>query len=352
MISVLGFACCSSAQVNQSLYNTTDHHRSPQNFQCHCRVERQKKTPKFMEKMVTHRHHTSPLPAVVLCHSRLHRIRPLFDSVRDTDIKYSTTTQGYQICFSSGPTILPTMSNTIAEIAPPLSDALQMVTSQTTPLYQIKIFTQGELLTQSFLPELREVINESYRDPGVVPFDDIGTRLKSDTQLTDELTSSGFTAIAFSGTSIVGTASMKEWAPHSEVCVWKSPCHFQQFSAEQIYSGHSTVLNNLHDSPFSLCEGEVELAAVAVKPDPLYRRKGIAEDLVQACEEELKRRMSLVKSDKHSVRVMLKVVSEILGPYWLKKGFRIVGEQYCPPLTWDFKKGFVIWAMERELTLD
>ncbi|KAJ5464185.1 hypothetical protein N7475_007320 [Penicillium sp. IBT 31633x] len=224
------------------------------------------------------------------------------------------------------------------------SPEVMPIISQAPQGYRIEIFTQRDLLKQPFLSELREVINASYRNPGVILYDKVGTRLKTDTQLAEELKETGFTAVAFALTqnTIIGTASVKAWDAYSEGKMWKPPGHFEQFSAEEIFSGSSAVLHSLDESASAPCEGEFELAAVAIKPDPLYRKKGIVDGLIKACEEELKRRTGLSQ-----LRVSLKVVREVMGGYWLKKGFRIIAEQYCPPLIWGFEKGFVLWAMER-----
>lgn len=175
----------------------------------------------------------------------------------------------------------------------------------------------------------------------------------SDTQLAEELEETGFTAIAFAENAIIGTASLKVCSPDSESPSWKLPGHFEKFSADEIFSGSSTVLDSLHDeSQNAHCEEVFELVAVAITPDPRYRRKGIGENLAKACEDELKRRMSLAGGTGLSRScMMLRSVREIRGAYWLKRGFRVVGEQYCPPMTWGYSKGFVLWAMEKEVSV-
>jgi RimJ/RimL family protein N-acetyltransferase len=243
----------------------------------------------------------------------------------------------------------------IAQTLPPISGILKTTTSSLVPpFYRIEVFTQTDLLQQSFLAELREVINSSYQDPGDVPFEKMGSRLRSETQLTDELKSSGFIAIAFVQNTIIGTACVKKWDSYSEGGVWKPPGHFDQFSAEEVFFGSSAVLNSINESPNVICEGEYELTTVALKPGPEYRGKGIAENMVRACEEELKNRMlpAKITGVPHPMKIMLRSIRESKGPYWRRKGFRIVGEQYCPALTWDFDKAFVLWAMEKELTLN
>lgn len=96
-------------------------------------------------------------------------------------------------------------------------------------------------------------------------------------------------------------------------------------------------------SDIATCDGDFEVFLVAVKPGDQYRKKGIAERLLNACEEALKGKFTqdlAWPAEKAQLRIMLKVVREINGKYWLRKGFRIMGECYCPPFTWDLEKAF------------
>ncbi|KOS36389.1 hypothetical protein ACN38_g12871 [Penicillium nordicum] len=244
------------------------------------------------------------------------------------------------------------MSTTTMEGPLHTPEVITIIPSSSAPSYRIETFTQSDLLKQPFLPELREIINISYYDTTGTSFVKSGPRLTSDTQLAEELEETGFTATAFAENAIIGTASLKVYSPDSDGLPWKLPGHFDQFSADEIFAASSTVLDSLDDeSQNAHCEGEFELVAVAITPDPRYRRKGIGESLAKTCEEELKRRMSLAgRTGLSRSRMMLRSVREIQGAYWLKRGFRVVGEQYCPPLTWGYSKGFVLWAMERELS--
>ena len=227
-----------------------------------------------------------------------------------------------------------------------------MSTTVEAPSYRIETFTQVDLLKQSFLHELRDVINASYYDTGASSYTKNGPRLKSDTQLADELQETGFTAIAFAQNSIIGTASLKISLLDPEEAPWKLPGYFEHFSADQILSGSSAVHSSGEEYRNAPWSGGFELVAVAIKPDPLYRRKGIAKCLVRACEEELKKRMTLVGDTGLSRScITLRCIREIQGAYWLKRGFRVVGEQYYPPFTWDYSRGFVLWAMERRLSV-
>ncbi|KAJ5967974.1 hypothetical protein N7501_004222 [Penicillium viridicatum] len=241
------------------------------------------------------------------------------------------------------------MSTTTMEGALHTPEVITIIPSSPAPSYRIETFSQSDLLKQPFLPELRDIINISYYDTAGTSFIKNGPRLMSDMQLAEELEETGFTAIAFAENAIIGTASLKVCSPSP----WKLPGHFEQFSADEIFSASSTVLDSLHDeSQNTHCEAGFELVAVAIAPDPRYRRKGIGESLTKACEDELKRRTSLAGcTEVPRSRMMLRSVREVRGAYWLKRGFRVVGEQYYPPLTWGYSKGFVLWAMERELSV-
>ncbi|KAF4771551.1 hypothetical protein N7455_007852 [Penicillium solitum] len=245
------------------------------------------------------------------------------------------------------------MSTTTMEGPLHTPEVITIIPSSLPPSYKIETFTQGDLLKQPFLPELRDIINVSYYDTADTSFVKSGPRLMSDTQLAEELGETGFIAIVFAENAIIGTASLKVCSPDSEEPPWKLPGHFEQFSADEIFSGSSTVLDSLHDeSQNTHCEAGFELVAVAITPDPRYRRKGIGESLAKTCEDELKRRMSLAECTGLSRSCMtLRSVREVRGAYWLKRGFRVVGEQYCPPLTWGYSKGFVLWNMERDLSV-
>jgi GNAT superfamily N-acetyltransferase len=221
--------------------------------------------------------------------------------------------------------------------------------SPQTP-YTIKVFPQPTLLSQPFLSELQTAINTSYHSlPNPAPSTKTNTRLKTPTQLPTELTESGFTAIAFlPDNTIIGTASIKPTA-HAD-SIWKVPGHFERFSADEISSGSAAVLDSVGERSSDMdwnCEkGEVEIVAVAVLPG--YRGLGIATGLVGVCEGEVKRRLRNESRGNGRIRVHLEVVRDVAGGYWVRRGFEVVGEQYCPPSTWGLEEGFVLWGMVRE----
>jgi ribosomal protein S18 acetylase RimI-like enzyme len=213
---------------------------------------------------------------------------------------------------------------------------------------EIQIFANRDLLEQAFLSELRAVINASYRNHEINPIGKIRDRLQTDTQIANEVGDGGFTAIAWAQDEIVGTASVKKWDP--EGFVWKSPGRYTERRADALRSLPSAGMENgQSDTDRVPCDGDFEVLIVAVKPGERYRKRGIAESLVKACEEELQRRYTSDPYGLSHLRVMLKVVPETNGRYWLKKGFRVVGEAYCPPFTWDLADTFILWAMRREL---
>ncbi|QGI70563.1 hypothetical protein CEK26_002898 [Fusarium fujikuroi] len=127
---------------------------------------------------------------------------------------------------------------------------------------------------------------------------------------------------------IVSTASVKDWKPSAQENEWKPAGHFAGKSADE-----ASVMDAESVPGTSSCEGDVEVFMVAVKPGLQYRKKGIAEGLLRA----------------YQVLVMLRVVREINSQYWLKKGYQIVGERYCPPITWDVEKAFILLAMRKDI---
>ncbi|KAL5357898.1 hypothetical protein BJX96DRAFT_145521 [Aspergillus floccosus] len=226
--------------------------------------------------------------------------------------------------------------------------------TRVSSFFTIKIFFRHDLLEQPVLPELREVINASYRDHTLKNKN--ADRLKADTQIVDEIGDSGFTAIATASGEIVGTASVKPWVPNAEGIVWKPSGYYEGKTAGEVLPMHSSGLNGHECSADAgSCKGGFEIFLVAVKPGAQYRKRGIAESLVKVCEEELKRKFKTClgqPSEKISLVIMLKVVREINGAYWRKKGFYVVGECWCPPFTWDLGKAFILWAMRRDLSVD
>ncbi|GIJ82119.1 hypothetical protein Asppvi_000622 [Aspergillus pseudoviridinutans] len=135
--------------------------------------------------------------------------------------------------------------------------------------FDVKIFYRRDLLKQPFLPELRAVINASYRDHEINPVGKIGYRLQTDTQIADELDSSGFTAVATVSNEIVGTASVKTWVSNAEGVAWKPRGYYEGKSANEVLSMQSTCLNTHNsDADSDSCDGDFEILLVAVKPGP------------------------------------------------------------------------------------
>lgn len=231
----------------------------------------------------------------------------------------------------------------------PIKSSLSLKEEEKSPAFdRIRIFTIPDLLKQPFLHELRSVINASYSVHEEGLWSKTGDRLTTDTQIATEVGENGFTGIAWSQNEIVGTVSVKKWNfGSSEGVVWKKPGFYAEWCEDDIYS--TQVDDHLVDS--TLCEGDFEVLIVAVKPGTEYRKRGISESLLLACEEELKKRVLDVDGSSRSLKIMLRVVREMNGRYWSKKGFRVVGEKYYPPFTWDLERGFILWAMRKDLEI-
>jgi ribosomal protein S18 acetylase RimI-like enzyme len=265
-----------------------------------------------------------------------------FNSYVSQDTKYACamTSQGD---FDSSP-------------APNKSNASVQNDTLSSSSYHIKVFPRRDLLSQPFLPDLRTVINASYRGHDIDPIGKVGDRVQHDNQVADEIGTNGFTAVAFDLNEIVGTASVKDWVSDADGLVWKPDGYFATKSIDEACSMHNIGSNTIDTiSDPASCDGDFEIFMVAVKPGDKYRKKGIAERLVKACEQELQKRFTpnlAQLAETSYFRIMIKVVREINGEYWLKKGFQIKGECCCPAFTWDLEKPFILWAMKKHLFID
>lgn len=86
-------------------------------------------------------------------------------------------------------------------------------------------------------------------------------------------------------------------------------------------------------------------------------KQGIADHLVRICEQEiLQHHQRAQDKDKtnnlESLRIMSKVIQEMNGSYWIRKGFVPVAEQWCLKGLWGSQRGFVLWAMVRDLLIE
>ncbi|KAF5568030.1 acyl n-acyltransferase [Fusarium phyllophilum] len=236
---------------------------------------------------------------------------------------------------------LPEVSDSLPLGDKKLPDGSQDLTASQSP-YHIEIFTGQELLDSSVLRELQTVINAAYQSHDNNPLGAIGERIQHDTQIVDEIGTNGFTVVMSCADEIVGTASVKNWKPSIQENDWKPAGHYAGRSADE-----ASAMDAVPSIPEAVsCEGDVEVFMVAVKPGLQYRKKGVAEGLLRACEQQLKKQFG-PKTDP--VRVILRVVREINSQYWLKKGYRIIGERYYPPLTWDVEKAFILLAMRKDI---
>jgi GNAT superfamily N-acetyltransferase len=219
------------------------------------------------------------------------------------------------------------------------------------PAIHTELFTSTELLSQPWLPDLTRMINASYMVSHTtkIKYRDNKVRLRTDSELSEELGVDGFTAVAFasSGTDekaqVIGTASMKPWKDDG---LWDPLDHDDNKhdpTTERLNSEMEQIVRD------HACPGDYELAVVALPPDPRYRGKGIAGRLVKACEDEILRRRRQEADYERPVRVMIRVSKENAGDYWLKQGFKTVGSRRCPQGFWDSLEEFTMWAMIREL---
>ncbi|KAH8432220.1 GNAT family N-acetyltransferase [Aspergillus melleus] len=236
----------------------------------------------------------------------------------------------------------------------------------TTTPYTIKIYTSSQLSQQpALVDELSELINESFLVQASHPLGRTGLRLEQPGQLIDELGPSSLTAVYFhhpgnadetttdatrTPGQAIGTASIKAWEGGK---IWNPVRHSTE-----------SDLDPSADDELSV-DGDFEAAIVAVKPSDEFRGRGIADKLVDACEQAILQKwiageyLSLQPeagsaiaektSPPRPIKIMVKVVKEITASYWAKKGFVTVVEKRYGPGTWGIEKEFTISAMVREL---
>ncbi|KAK1144627.1 hypothetical protein N8T08_004930 [Aspergillus melleus] len=231
--------------------------------------------------------------------------------------------------------------------------------------YAIKIYTSSQLSQQpALVDELSELINESFLAQASHPLGRTGLRLEQPGQLIEELGPTSLTAVYFhhagnadettteaTGTpgQAIGTASIKAWEGGK---IWNP-----------VRDSTESDLDPSADDRLSV-DGDFEAAIVAVKPSDEFRGRGIADKLVDVCEQAILQKWidgqylslqaeagsAIAKiSPPRPIKIMVKVVKEITASYWAKKGFVTVGEKRCGPGTWGIEKEFTISAMVREL---
>ncbi|GAD99841.1 hypothetical protein ARB_07364 [Paecilomyces variotii No. 5] len=230
---------------------------------------------------------------------------------------------------------------------------------------RIQTITPSPLLAQQpWLADLTRMINDSFAKPATTDIKFSADRLHTNTQLIEELGEKASTVVAFDESSslstggltegetptnyIVGTASIKDWVDDG---LWLPV-------PPQALSSSSSLPLGDTGAPF-ICPGDLEISIVAVRPGVEYRKRGIAEKLVRECEQEAIRRMKQdVQSHQNQeqrdggplrIRLMVKVVKEMNGPYWLNRGFEIIGQRFCPTGMWGANIDFTLWAMVKVL---
>ncbi|KAK9358966.1 hypothetical protein V1504DRAFT_435235 [Lipomyces starkeyi] len=96
-----------------------------------------------------------------------------------------------------------------------------------------------------------------------------------------------------------------------------------------------------------------EITAVAVRYSPRYVKKGLATHVVTVVAEELKRRLlASHKQTDGELKTMVRVIKEINGDYWLKKGFVLVEETMIPAGISGNLTEWTNWDMAKTLRLD
>ncbi|KAK9492062.1 hypothetical protein V1508DRAFT_419974 [Lipomyces doorenjongii] len=208
-----------------------------------------------------------------------------------------------------------------------------------------KIYDSTTLANAPVLPSLAAMINSSFAahfaqflDPAIVN----GTqRLSSPNDLAKDITPGGFTVVAFSASS-----------PETPIATASVKAYYNDKFWEDWGDARRLKLKQWEEENKDAVRTQWEITTVAVRYSPEYLKKGLATHVVNAVAEELKRR--LLASQKHTDRewkTMVRVVKEINGDYWLKKGFVVVEETVIPAGILG-KTELTNWDMEKALRFD
>ncbi|KAK9328873.1 hypothetical protein V1520DRAFT_344803 [Lipomyces starkeyi] len=207
-----------------------------------------------------------------------------------------------------------------------------------------KIYDPMALLNAPILPALAAMINSSFAAhfaPFVSPAVLNGTqRINSPNELAEDITPDGFTVVAFSPSSPdtpIATASVKVYYNDK---FWEDWGDARRLKLKQWKEENKDAVYT-----------QWEITAVAVRYSPEYLKKGLATHVVNVVAEELKRRLlASQKQTDGELKTIVRVVKEINGDYWLKKGFVLVEETVIPAGILGTE--LTNWDMEKTLRLD
>jgi len=204
--------------------------------------------------------------------------------------------------------------------------------------FQLQILSTDQLLKQpAVLHAVVSLVNAAYLDHKIFN----GTlRFDSDDRLCSEL-GQGLCAVLLDRESYaVATASVKMWTKEEKENIERLHGSVFEVQSGRRFTYEKDASNQYH----------FELAAVASRNDHQYRKKGLIEQCVKALESHLMKQLSTDEMDIQ-LTFWVRVVADINGEYWRRKGFCEFGQgRMMPKGTWRADEPFLFIAMNKSVT--
>ncbi|KAF1811395.1 hypothetical protein P152DRAFT_459791 [Eremomyces bilateralis CBS 781.70] len=192
----------------------------------------------------------------------------------------------------------------------------------------LRLLTTDELAAQpSTLHQVVELITVAYRGNRIFGAD---SRFESDTELIDELSETGIGAALFESQH-AGTERAVA-AAFAKPYTIQGAQDWERRDMESETGGSENI-----EPQFPV----YELFGVASINQPHCRKQGLAQQCQDALAAALKERLGV-----DSVRFVLRVVEELNGAYWRRRGFKQVGEGSMRPKgQWNSDQDFLLIMM-------
>lgn len=203
----------------------------------------------------------------------------------------------------------------------------------------IALLTHPQLADSQFLALLPPLMNPAFKishtTSGVLPAE--VDRLQSKTQMLQELGSDACTYLLYST-----LASTSKTIP-----TLLATASFQPFTGG-FRTEMSKEAKSFKNAPVALPEGFIAWELKLMVVEPQVQNQGVASKLLSIIEAEVQRRARAIgearadrgESPVKETQLKLSTIREINEEFFLKKGFKVVGEKKHPPGTYGSKTGF------------
>lgn len=228
------------------------------------------------------------------------------------------------------------------------------------PVFSVETFDAASLRTQPWLPELTNMINESFIQHAKHLIPPLGYRLDTDTQLADEILKGGLAGVGFLEETVEGVGRIKKIVATATAKPWIEEWPWEETVKQDASpSVRRKILKG--DGKSEREVSQWELTAVVNRYEERYLRKGYASKVMQILEEDLIKRLGDLDSDDDDMgdldgapkmevkRVwMIRNAEELTGEYWLNRGFKTVGGMWFEKGTMGCYRRFRLNHMIKE----